>query len=72
MAYDRYPAPQRRSNQPQRVDEQPHYVSEQPASRTRFYRDKRNGKVFGICAGTPITPDSTSAWCESASSPRCS
>jgi phage shock protein C len=51
MAYDRYPAPQRRSNQPQRVDEQPHYVSEQPASRTRFYRDKRNGKVFGICAG---------------------
>jgi len=25
--------------------------SEQPASRTRFYRDKRNGKVFGVCAG---------------------
>jgi phage shock protein C len=25
--------------------------SEQPASRTRFYRDKRNGKVNGICAG---------------------
>ena len=23
----------------------------QPASRTRFYRDKRNGKVMGICAG---------------------
>ena len=26
-------------------------LSEQPASRTRFYRDKRNGKVMGICAG---------------------
>ena len=25
--------------------------SQQPASRTRFYRDKRNGKVFGVCAG---------------------
>ena len=24
---------------------------EQPASRTRFYRDKRNGKLFGVCAG---------------------
>ena len=23
----------------------------QPASRTKFYRDKRNGKVLGICAG---------------------
>lgn len=23
----------------------------QPASRTRFYRDKRDGKVMGICAG---------------------
>ena len=23
----------------------------QPPSRTRFYRDKRNGKVFGVCAG---------------------
>ena len=23
----------------------------QPASRTRFYRDKRNGKVMGVCAG---------------------
>jgi phage shock protein C len=27
------------------------YLSEQPASRTRFYRDKRHGKVMGICAG---------------------
>jgi phage shock protein C len=26
-------------------------LSEQPASRTRFYRDKRHGKVMGICAG---------------------
>ncbi len=23
----------------------------QPPSRTRFYRDKRNGKVLGVCAG---------------------
>ena len=27
------------------------YLREQPASRTRFYRDKRNGKVMGVCAG---------------------
>jgi phage shock protein C len=27
------------------------YMTQQPASRTRFYRDKRNGKVMGICAG---------------------
>ena|SRR5205823_9883935 len=27
------------------------YMTEQPASRTRFYKDKRNGKVMGICAG---------------------
>ena len=26
-------------------------ITAQPASRTRFYRDKRNGKMFGICAG---------------------
>jgi phage shock protein C len=44
MAYDRYPPPEQRSNQPQ-------YFTEQPASRTRFYRDKRNGKLCGICAG---------------------
>ncbi|MBA3668857.1 MAG: envelope stress response membrane protein PspC [Sphingomonas sp.] len=25
--------------------------TEQPASRTRFYRDKRHGKLMGICAG---------------------
>jgi len=23
----------------------------QPPSRTRFYRDKRNGKIMGVCAG---------------------
>ena len=44
MEQGRYPAPQERSNQPG-------YLTEQPASRTRFYRDKRNGKMFGICAG---------------------
>jgi phage shock protein C len=43
MAYDRYPSSERRS--------QPAHTTEQPASRTRFYRDKRNGKLFGICAG---------------------
>lgn len=26
-------------------------MSVQPASRTRFYLDKRNGKVMGVCAG---------------------
>jgi phage shock protein C len=29
----------------------PARLTEQPASRTRFYRDKRNGKLMGICAG---------------------
>ncbi|MEO6360288.1 MAG: envelope stress response membrane protein PspC [Sphingomicrobium sp.] len=24
---------------------------EQPPSRTKFYRDKRNGKIMGVCAG---------------------
>jgi len=57
MAYNRYPAPQERSNRPQeqppepRYDREPDYYSGQPASRTRFYRDKRNGKLFGVCAG---------------------
>jgi len=51
MAYDRYPQPERRSNQPQRFEDQPRYTAGQPASRTRFYRDKRHGKLFGICAG---------------------
>jgi len=57
MAYDRY-RPQERSNRPQEpterpqyVTQQPEYYSPQPASRTRFYRDKRNGKIFGVCAG---------------------
>lgn len=26
-------------------------MSTQPPSRTRFYRDKRHGKVLGVCAG---------------------
>jgi phage shock protein C len=57
MAYDRYPTPQERSNRPQERSNQPQdveepgYYSGQPASRTRFYRDKRNGKLFGVCAG---------------------
>ena len=29
----------------------PRHLTEQPPSRTRFYRDKQNGKVMGICAG---------------------
>jgi phage shock protein C len=57
MAYDRYRV--ERSNQPQRPAEQPpehgeiepRYYSAQPASRTRFYRDKQNGKLMGVCAG---------------------
>ena len=43
MADDRYPTPSNRSDRS--------YLSEQPASRTRFYRDKRHGKIMGICAG---------------------
>src|SRR6185503_17293565 len=55
-----YPTRERRSNQPQvRSDDayyapgerrEPNYGG-QPASRTRFYRDKQNGKVMGVCAG---------------------
>ena len=26
-------------------------LTEQPPSRTRFYRDKRNGKILGVCSG---------------------
>ena len=43
MAYDRYPEPTGHSDR--------QYLTEQPASRTRFYRDKRHGKLFGVCAG---------------------
>jgi phage shock protein C len=25
--------------------------TDQPPSRTKFYRDKRNGKILGVCAG---------------------
>ena len=62
MAYDRYPVRERRSNEPQFRSNQPQHGREtdsgravdyggQPASRTRFYRDKQNGKVMGVCAG---------------------
>lgn len=34
------------------ADEQlPRTYSSQPPSRTRFYRDKRNGKFLGVCSG---------------------
>ena len=46
MPENHYPVPEQRYD-PGRD----HYGSSQPASRTRFYRDKENGKVFGICAG---------------------
>ena len=32
-------------------DRAPMIYSHQPPSRTRFYRDKRNGKVLGVCSG---------------------
>lgn len=56
MAYERYPSREHRSNQPQPVSSEPQHASEwqgygQPASRTRFYRDKENGKLMGVCAG---------------------
>lgn len=41
MTDDRYPAPY----------DDARFPNQQPASRTRFYRDKRHGKVMGICAG---------------------
>jgi len=34
-----------------RGDDLPQDYSTQPASRTKFYRDKVHGKVFGVCAG---------------------
>jgi phage shock protein C len=58
MAYDRYPAPEERSNRPVERSSRPEYSAlesdyypGQPASRTRFYRDKRNAKFMGVCAG---------------------
>ena len=32
-------------------DERSQHLTEQPPSRTRFYRDKRNGKFLGVCSG---------------------
>ena len=46
MAYDDYRPVDRA---PDRYEQR--YLAEQPASRTRFYRDKRNGKFMGVCAG---------------------
>jgi phage shock protein C len=43
---DDYPVPEHRYD-PGRD----RYATEQPASRTRFYRDKQNGKIMGVCAG---------------------
>ena len=43
---DEYPVPEHRYD-PGRD----RYPAGQPASRTRFYRDKRNGKIMGVCAG---------------------
>src|SRR5438309_11460506 len=43
---DDFPLPERRYD-PGRD----RVASEQPASRTRFYRDKSNGKFLGVCAG---------------------
>jgi phage shock protein C len=62
MAYDRYPSRERRANRPQVRSNRPEYLpgprfdeerdsGGQPASRTRYYRDKQNGKVMGVCAG---------------------
>jgi phage shock protein C len=50
MAYER-PTREERSNQPTYVPDQRNYVSEEQLRRTRFYRDKTNGKLFGVCAG---------------------
>jgi phage shock protein C len=46
MAEKDYPVPERRYD-PGRD----RYGVGQPASRTRFYLDKRHGKVMGVCAG---------------------
>jgi phage shock protein C len=43
---DPYPVPEHRYDPGRDL-----YATEQPASRTRFYRDKQNGKVMGVCAG---------------------
>ena len=58
MAYDRYPAREQRSNRPQAIPDRDYGAPDnyrdyggQPASRTRFYRDKENGKLMGVCAG---------------------
>ncbi len=60
MPPNRHPPRERRTNQPQTIPERGYGEPDfqggmnyggQPASRTRFYRDKENGKVMGVCAG---------------------
>ena len=41
MAYDRYPEPYYYRR----------HMTEHPASSTSFYRDKKKGKLLGVCAG---------------------
>ena len=51
---DDYPVPEHRYDpgRDRYLDQgRDRYPSGQPASRTRFYRDKQNGKVMGVCAG---------------------
>jgi phage shock protein C len=50
--YDRYdPRDDRNDQRIDRYERSDRYLTEQPASRTRFYRDKRRGKIMGVCAG---------------------
>src|SRR4051812_2461456 len=46
MNEDRYPVPEHRYDPGRDIT-----GTYQPASRTKFYRDKQNGKMFGVCAG---------------------
>jgi phage shock protein C len=39
------------AEEPVTRDSDRYRLREQPPSRTRFYRDKRNGKMLGVCAG---------------------
>ena len=43
--------PEQRARAPADRTESETMSCTQPPSRTRFYRDKRNGKVMGVCAG---------------------
>src|SRR5436190_2014699 len=48
---DDYPVPEHRYDPGRDHQARSRLLTEQPASRTRFYRDKQNGKVMGVCAG---------------------